>query len=109
MLKNALKMLYLIVHFQNISPWETPRCREVWEGNQFEKWGTGEGNQVSGNFIHPCTYSNINLGQFSFYIKLRMFSLFVLGLDWRLGAEWFESYLLDHDVCSNYGTKFSVS
>ena len=26
-----------------------------------------------------------------------------LGLDWRLGAEWFESQLLDHDVCSNYG------
>lgn len=28
---------------------------------------------------------------------------FHLGLDWRLGAEWFESLLLDHDVCSNYG------
>ena len=26
-----------------------------------------------------------------------------IGLDWRLGAEWFESQLLDHDVCSNYG------
>ncbi|GFO07232.1 cryptochrome dash-like [Plakobranchus ocellatus] len=26
-----------------------------------------------------------------------------LKLDWRLGAEWFESLLLDHDVCSNYG------
>ena len=26
-----------------------------------------------------------------------------LKLDWRLGAEWFESMLLDHDVCSNYG------
>ncbi|XP_047475916.1 cryptochrome DASH-like isoform X1 [Penaeus chinensis] len=26
-----------------------------------------------------------------------------MGLDWRLGAEWFESQLLDHDVCSNYG------
>ncbi|EDO31143.1 predicted protein [Nematostella vectensis] len=26
-----------------------------------------------------------------------------LGLDWRYGAEWFESLLLDHDVCSNYG------
>lgn len=26
-----------------------------------------------------------------------------LHLDWRLGAEWFESLLLDHDVCSNYG------
>jgi len=26
-----------------------------------------------------------------------------LQLDWRMGAEWLESYLLDHDVCSNYG------
>jgi len=26
-----------------------------------------------------------------------------LGLDWRLGAYWFEHALLDHDVCSNYG------
>ena len=26
-----------------------------------------------------------------------------LQIDWRLGAEFFESYLLDHDVCSNYG------
>ncbi|TRY85533.1 hypothetical protein DNTS_033065 [Danionella cerebrum] len=26
-----------------------------------------------------------------------------LGLDWRLGAEWFEYLLVDHDVCSNYG------
>ncbi|XP_061166164.1 eIF-2-alpha kinase GCN2-like [Saccostrea echinata] len=26
-----------------------------------------------------------------------------LRLDWRLGAEWFESMLIDHDVCSNYG------
>jgi len=26
-----------------------------------------------------------------------------LKLDWRLGAQWFEHMLLDHDVCSNYG------
>ena len=26
-----------------------------------------------------------------------------LGIDWRLGAEWFEAQLLDHDVSSNYG------
>ena len=26
-----------------------------------------------------------------------------LGLDWRLGAQYFESVLLDYDVCSNYG------
>lgn len=26
-----------------------------------------------------------------------------LGLDWRLGAEWFESMLVDYDVASNWG------
>lgn len=26
-----------------------------------------------------------------------------LGLDWRMGAEWFESWLIDYDVCSNWG------
>lgn len=26
-----------------------------------------------------------------------------LGIDWRWGAEWFESQLIDYDVCSNYG------
>lgn len=26
-----------------------------------------------------------------------------LGIDWRLGAAWFEAHLIDHDVSSNYG------
>ena len=26
-----------------------------------------------------------------------------LGVDWRAGAEWFESQLIDFDVCSNWG------
>lgn len=26
-----------------------------------------------------------------------------LGLDWRMGAQWFESMLIDYDVASNYG------
>ena len=26
-----------------------------------------------------------------------------LGVDWRWGAEWFESLLIDYDVCSNWG------
>ncbi|MEM8735468.1 MAG: DASH family cryptochrome, partial [Planctomycetota bacterium] len=26
-----------------------------------------------------------------------------LGIDWRMGAEWFESMLIDFDPCSNYG------
>ena len=26
-----------------------------------------------------------------------------LGIDWRMGAEWFESFLIDYDPCSNWG------
>ncbi|MEL6776463.1 MAG: DASH family cryptochrome [Cyanobacteria bacterium J06597_16] len=26
-----------------------------------------------------------------------------LGIDWQMGAQWFESLLLDYDVCSNWG------
>jgi deoxyribodipyrimidine photo-lyase len=26
-----------------------------------------------------------------------------LGIDWRMGAEYFESMLIDYDVCSNWG------
>nr|GMD08525.1 cryptochrome DASH, chloroplastic/mitochondrial [Ipomoea batatas] len=26
-----------------------------------------------------------------------------MGIDWRMGAEWFEACLLDYDPCSNYG------
>jgi deoxyribodipyrimidine photo-lyase len=26
-----------------------------------------------------------------------------LGINWQLGAEWFESMLIDYDVCSNWG------
>ncbi len=26
-----------------------------------------------------------------------------LGIDWRMGAAWFESLLVDYDVCSNWG------
>ncbi|XP_042488219.1 cryptochrome DASH, chloroplastic/mitochondrial-like isoform X2 [Macadamia integrifolia] len=26
-----------------------------------------------------------------------------MGIDWRMGAEWFETCLIDYDPCSNYG------
>lgn len=26
-----------------------------------------------------------------------------MGVDWRMGAEWFETCLLDYDPCPNYG------
>ncbi|CAJ1415690.1 unnamed protein product [Effrenium voratum] len=35
--------------------------------------------------------------------------VFFLHIDWRVGADWFESLLLDHDVCSNYGEWASMA
>jgi len=35
--------------------------------------------------------------------------VFYLNIDWRVGADWFESLLLDHDVCSNYGEWASMA
>ncbi len=31
-----------------------------------------------------------------------------LGMDWRAGGDWFESCLVDYDVCSNWGASFST-
>lgn len=35
--------------------------------------------------------------------------VFYLEIDWRVGADWFEHCLLDHDVCSNYGEWASMA
>lgn len=35
--------------------------------------------------------------------------VFDLGVDWRLGAAWFEQQLLDYDVASNYGNWAYIS
>lgn len=32
-----------------------------------------------------------------------------LGCDWRAGAAWFESRLIDYDVCSNHGNWLSIA
>jgi deoxyribodipyrimidine photo-lyase len=32
-----------------------------------------------------------------------------LGVDWRLGADWFEHLLIDHDVTSNWGNWLSAA
>jgi deoxyribodipyrimidine photo-lyase len=37
------------------------------------------------------------------------FLIWELGLDWRLGAAWFEQQLLDHDVASNCGNWVSAA
>merc|ERR1711997_881092 len=68
----------------------------------FDKWKNG----CTGiPFIDANMRELLNTGWMSNRGRQNVASFLVkdLKLDWRLGAEWFESMLIDHDVCSNYG------
>jgi len=70
--------------------------------NQFEKWKTG---MTGVPFIDANMRELLQSGWMSNRGRQNVASFLVkdLKLDWRLGAEWFESMLIDHDSCSNYG------
>lgn len=68
----------------------------------FEKWRTGNtGNpMIDANMrelLHTGFMSNRGRQIVASYLTRDM------GLDWRLGAMHFESLLIDHDPCQNYG------
>jgi len=68
----------------------------------FDKWKKG----ITGvPFIDANMRELLHTGWMSNRGRQNVASFLVkdLKLDWRLGAEWFESMLIDHDVCSNYG------
>ncbi|KAI3957928.1 hypothetical protein MKW92_030409 [Papaver armeniacum] len=44
-----------------------------------------------------------NRGRQVYYELTCSFLVRDMGIDWRMGAEWFETFLLDYDPCSNYG------
>jgi len=70
--------------------------------NLFEKWKKG----ITGvPFIDANMRELLHTGWMSNRGRQNVASFLVkdLKLDWRLGAEWFESMLIDHDACSNYG------
>lgn len=68
----------------------------------FEAWRTGHTG-------HPFVDANMRelllTGFMSNRGRQNVASFLVkdLKLDWRMGAEWFESQLIDYDVCSNWG------
>jgi len=70
--------------------------------NQFEKWKNGN---TGVPFVDANMRELLKTGWMSNRGRQNVASFLVkdLKLDWRLGAEWFESMLIDHDVCSNYG------
>jgi len=67
----------------------------------FEKWSQG---QTGVPFVDANMRELLQTGWMSNRGRQNVASFLVhdLHIDWRRGAEWFESMLLDHDVCSNY-------
>ncbi|XP_078355349.1 cryptochrome DASH-like [Oculina patagonica] len=68
----------------------------------FDQWRYG---QTGVPFVDANMKELLHTGWMSNRGRQNVASFLVkdLGIDWRMGAEWFESLLLDHDVSSNYG------
>ena len=69
---------------------------------RFDKWRAGETG-------YPLVDANMKEIASTGYMSNRgrqnvaSFLTKNLGIDWQMGAEWFESLLIDYDVCSNWG------
>uniref|UniRef100_T2MCV5 Cryptochrome DASH n=1 Tax=Hydra vulgaris TaxID=6087 RepID=T2MCV5_HYDVU len=70
--------------------------------NLFMKWANGD---TGIPFVDANMKELLATGWMSNRGRQNVASFLVkdLNLDWRMGAEWFESLLIDSDVCSNYG------
>lgn len=75
--------------------WSTDRRR-------FDAWRVG---QTGEPFVDACMRELAATGWLSNRGRQNAASYLAktLGIDWRLGAAWFEYHLLDYDVCSNWG------
>lgn len=69
---------------------------------QFERWAQG---QTGDKFVDANMRELLYTGFMSNRGRQNVASYLVhqLKLDWRMGAAWFESLLVDYDVASNYG------
>jgi cryptochrome len=76
--------------------------------NQIQKWINGETNS---DFVNANMIELKETGWMSNRGRQNVASYFAkeLELDWRIGASYFESLLLDYDVHSNYGNWMYVA
>jgi deoxyribodipyrimidine photo-lyase len=76
--------------------------------NLFEKWRTGE---TGVPLIDANMKELLATGFMSNRGRQNVASFLVkdLQIDWRWGAAWFESQLIDYDVCSNWGNWLYVA
>lgn len=88
--------LFKIVGLQKLFiPWKN-------DTKLFEKWRTGQTGYplVDANMrelLHTGFMSNRGRQIVASFLTKN------LGINWLWGAQWFESQLIDYDVCSNYG------
>ncbi len=70
--------------------------------HKFQLWCRGE---TSSDFVNANMIELSKTGWMSNRGRQNVASFLVhdLGIDWRLGAAWFEYLLVDYDVASNYG------
>lgn len=68
----------------------------------FEKWAEG---RTGDDFVDANMLELLHTGFMSNRGRQNVASYLVhqLNIDWRMGAAWFESLLVDYDVTSNYG------
>jgi deoxyribodipyrimidine photo-lyase len=79
-----------------------PRHWQPRVDERFEQWSTGETGQ---DFVDANMRELFYTGYMSNRGRQNVASYLVRELEqpWYAGALWFESQLIDHDVCSNYG------
>lgn len=82
----------------------------VWKHDQvqFEAWRTG---RTGVPFVDANMRELLSTGWMSNRGRQNVASNLTkdFNIDWRYGAVWFESILVDHDVCSNYGNWIYVA
>lgn len=106
------KKIFLLHGFRNMTrPIEEDQKKpknnyfdKVWKtnGEFFNKWKNG---QTGSPFVDACMRELLYTGFMNNRGRQNVASYLAkdLEIDWRIGAEYFESMLKDHDVYSNYG------
>ncbi len=80
---------------------ESAKVNGSTDSDTFEKWKTGKtGQQLIDAIMNELAFTG-HINHQSRYLTSR-FMIREMGLDWLMGAQYFESILIDYDPCSNY-------